>query len=44
MITIILNGSSDKLPETIFMGNFIENNKGLLNQPEYSKFTGVSKG
>ena len=35
MVTIIINRCSDKLPETTFMENFIENDKGLLNQPEY---------
>ena len=35
MVTIIIGGCSDKLPDTTFMGNFIENTKGLLNQPEH---------
>ena len=35
MVTIIISGCSDKLPDTTFMVNFIENDKVLLNQPEY---------
>ena len=34
MVAILINGCSDKLSETTFMGDFMENNKGLLNQPE----------
>ena len=34
MVTLIINGCSDKLSETTFMGNSMENDKGLLNQPE----------
>ena len=29
MVTLIINGCSDKLSETTIMGNFMESNKGL---------------
>ena len=32
MVTLIINGCSDKLSETTFIENIMENNKGLLNQ------------
>ena len=35
MVTLIINGYSDKTNELTFMGNFMENNKELLNQPEH---------
>ena len=31
----MINGCSDRLSETTFMGNFMENNKGFLNQSEH---------
>ena len=35
MVTIIINVCSDRLSETTFMGNFMGNNKGFLNQSEH---------
>ena len=35
MVTLIINGCPDKLSKTTFMGNFMENNKGLLIDKYY---------